>query len=315
MTSVGLERPWALLAAPVGLFLLLTLSRRALGLVRAIESSIDPAGRPAGRRTLVASLAARAALVISLALLAAGPYVVRVERVSVTPDSPLISRAEAQIVILLDASKSMGYPLGAGGGTRMEAAEEAVMGILRSLSPGDLVTLIAFAGDAEVLASGPSGEVARYLEGLEADRNFTALGDALVAALAVASASGRPTAVVLVSDGGNNGGTDPIEAARRFGEAGIPLLVIQVGRGASADPALMADVARSAGGEFRWLGEMDESAIESLAAEAARTAKYEALRAAGRAYVEVEVTDERGLRTLLSAASAVLLLLALAGGA
>lgn len=134
-------------------------------------------------------------------------------------------------------------------------------------------------------------------------------------ALAIASSSGRPSAVVLISDGGNNGGTDPIEAAKRLREAGIPLLVVQVGRGASADPALSADIAESAGGEFRWVGEFDESALRSLAAEAAREAKYEALRAAGRAYVEVEVSDPRTPRDILSAASAVLLLLAIAGGA
>jgi len=315
MTSLGLERPWALAVAPLAMLLLLALARRALGLARSIESSMDSAGRPRGRGLLTASLAARAALAVTLALLAAGPYVTAVERVPVTPDSPLLARAEAQLVLLVDVSRSMGYSLGPGGEARIEAAEEVVRGILQSLSPGDLVTLVAFAGDAEVLYSGPAGEAAQVLEGLSADRNYTSVGDALVTALAIASSSGRPSAVVLISDGGNNGGTDPIEAAKRLREAGIPLLVVQVGRGASADPALSADIAESAGGEFRWVGEFDESTLKSLAAEAAREAKYEALRAAGRAYVEVEVSDPRTPRDLLSAASAVLLLLAIAGGA
>ncbi|MDK2464087.1 MAG: VWA domain-containing protein [Candidatus Korarchaeota archaeon] len=313
MTSLGLERPEALIAAPVALAALFALSRRAFDLMRSVESAMGSATPSRGRRLLIASLAARAALAVMIALLVSGPYVVKVERVPVTPDSPLLSRAEAQLVILVDLSRSMSYPMGAG--TRIEAAREVVRGVLQSLSPGDLVTLVAFAGDAEVIYSGPAGEALQSLPELRADRNYTSIGDALVTALAATRASGRPAAVVLISDGGNNGGTDPVEAARSLREAGLPLLAVQVGQGVSADPAVTAELAREAGGEFRWIDEVDATALGSLAAEVAREAKYEALKAAGRAYVEVEVVDASEPRGALATAAALLLILALAGGA
>ncbi|GAB4141001.1 MAG: hypothetical protein Fur0037_07710 [Planctomycetota bacterium] len=68
----------------------------------------------------------------------------------------------------------------------------------------------------------------RDLSELTARANRTQLGDALDIHLST-SASGTVDGVVLVSDGRNNAGLDPVEVARRYGLRGIPIFTLGVG--------------------------------------------------------------------------------------
>lgn len=68
----------------------------------------------------------------------------------------------------------------------------------------------------------------RNLEELTARGNRTTLGDALDLHLA-AHAGSNLDGIVLVSDGRNNGGLDPVEVARNYGLRGIPVHTVGVG--------------------------------------------------------------------------------------
>ena len=315
MIDLWFDRPLALLLAPIATSGLAYIYYRARERVVSLARALGPPKRGPAWKLFTASVVARALLVLLISLLLARPYVTRTSSVELTPDSPLLSRAEAEIVILIDASKSMSYELGLSPGRRIDATLSVVGELLRELGPNDTVALVAFAGNVETIYEGPPEGALEALAAIEANRSYTSIGDALVYTLARYRASTKPAAVILLSDGGNNGGSDPLESASLLRDAGLPLLAVQVGSGASADPRLMERVAEEAGGEFRVLGELDPSVASSLAGELAREAKYGALEAAGRLHVEVEVRDYEGPRNVISILAAVALAIALAGGA
>lgn len=68
----------------------------------------------------------------------------------------------------------------------------------------------------------------RSLDELTARGNRTTLGDALDLHMATIAGS-NVDAIVLVSDGRNNGGLDPVDAARAYGQRGIPIHTIGIG--------------------------------------------------------------------------------------
>lgn len=97
-----------------------------------------------------------------------------------------------------------------------------------------------FAGEGESLASlpfSPGPAVAGRFD-VDTDGFSTAIGPALDRVVHHAGSSARPRAVVLISDGAWNTGTDPTEVARLLGRLGSPVYVIGVG-----DPNPPRDVA------------------------------------------------------------------------
>ncbi|MEX0886159.1 MAG: hypothetical protein WD009_06940 [Phycisphaeraceae bacterium] len=73
-----------------------------------------------------------------------------------------------------------------------------------------------------------AGELADALAGLEADAPVTRLGSLL--AEAADRFSGQLVGgIVLLTDGGSNDGLDPLEAAERLGEQGIPIYAVGLG--------------------------------------------------------------------------------------
>jgi len=315
MIDLGFDRPAALLLAPLAGASLVYLLGRVRARVSSLASALSPVEEGAAWRLFAASVAARAVFVVLIAVFLANPYVVRTSEVELTPDSPLLYRAEAEIVILIDVSKSMSYQLGLSPSERIDAALGVVSDLVQEMSSNDTLVLVAFAGDAETLYEGPPEGAAEILESLEANRSYTSIGDALVYALARSRSSGKPVALILLSDGGNNGGTDPLEAARLLRDAGVPILVVQVGSGPSSNPELMERIAGESGGEFRSLGELEPAVVSSLAEELAREAKYVALESAGKLRVDIEVRDYETPRNVVAALAAVALAIALAGGA
>jgi Ca-activated chloride channel family protein len=92
--------------------------------------------------------------------------------------------------------------------------------------------------------------------------------------------------VLLVTDGGWNYGSNPLDVAPGFRELKTPLAVVRVG-GDPRGAALLPQVAEEAGGRYYEL----DAASASIAAELARAVgeegRYAALSAKGLARVEV----------------------------
>ncbi len=79
------------------------------------------------------------------------------------------------------------------------------------------------------------------IEGLEAQGNSSAIGDALTAALA--EHRGQPLAgILLATDGQSNAGEDPRKAAEAAGKLGVPIVVMAAGTEAGPSNARLAAI-------------------------------------------------------------------------
>lgn len=136
---------------------------------------------------------------------------------------PVLDRARAgrsaQIVVLLDRSRSMELPAGGGSeASRAGEAARAVDAIAGGWRGRARVRVVPFAARL-------GGDSARTGSGA------TALGDAL-SALPMAPEGQELDGVVVVSDGVVNAGADPVAAARALG---VPVHTVRVGQGGGAD--------------------------------------------------------------------------------
>ena len=163
-----------------------------------------------GRGLVTRSRAAAISLVGAVAVLVAVAALAR-------PNLSSESRRGVRATILVDASRSMATRDAARGGSRYEAALEAAHELERAL-PLAHVLVEAFPSSASVtLPTLPEGR-------------STAIGDALAGALARAPGGSEPlAAIVVVSDGAQTSGRDPVSAAREAAAAGVRVFTVATG--------------------------------------------------------------------------------------
>lgn len=257
----------------------------------------------------------------ALALLALSVLVVGIARPQVAVAVP---REEATVILAMDSSGSMTATDVAP--DRMTAAREAASSFVDGLPDGFRVGVVSFSNEADVVVP-PTADHDQALRGLSALRadNGTALGDAIARSvdlgvtsldgqLAAATNSETPVVVLLLSDGANTTGDyEPLEAAQKAKDAGVPVYTVALGTDAGTvqgpdgfggvrtirvppDPETLAQVAEVTGGKF--FEAADQDALESV---------YDEIGS----QVGVE-HEQRELTVFFTAAGAALLLL---GGA
>lgn len=223
------------------------------------------AGRtPAWRRWLAPILLGGAVAVLSLAL----------ARPQATVAVPV---ERASVMLVTDASGSMRASDVAP--TRLNAAQSAAQRFLDRVPASLLVGFVAYSNSPDTVVE-PSIDrvpVRSALSGLSANGG-TATGDALNAALdrleARQTDDGRvaPAAVVLLSDGKTTAGANPMEAARRSGELGIPIYTVALGTADGViyngpyggllqvppDPETLREIAELSGGAAFRVDDADE---------------------------------------------------------
>jgi len=303
--SAGFGKPYMLGLLPIAASIAVFLWARSRERLRLIAASMGP---PRGSWVLREGLAmAKVAAVLLIVLALAQPYVEnRVERRIDISDTGLLRSKPVVVVVLLDASKSMGYPMG--GETRMEAAKRFLRGFLEGVGANTTVHLVVFAGNTTPLYTGGPEGAAKALDSVEPVYRYTAIGDALAYALGFIRASGLPGAVLLVSDGGQNYGSDPVQAASAYRRGHVPLLVVAVD-----GPGVLPDVAAAAGGRLYRLDPYTLPALSSVSGEAWREARLEALQARGEAKI-VEVERNYSASLVLAVFAAVLVVVSALGG-
>jgi len=169
----------------------------------------------------------------------------------------------ASVVLVTDTSGSMNAtdveP------SRLAAAKAAGVSFLDRVPDQLQVGVVAYS-DAPHTVLRPTqerDEVRAALDGLRAE-GATATGDALTSALRTLGErddDAPPAAVVLLSDGANTVGQDPVEAASAARDAGVPVYTVALGTSAGQittpdgrqlavppDPAMLEEVARASGG-------------------------------------------------------------------
>ncbi|WP_309571762.1 VWA domain-containing protein [Deinococcus sp.] len=194
------------------------------------------------------------------------------------------------IMLVLDVSRSMRAqdieP------SRFVAAQQAARNFVKSLPPGTRVGLASFAGSS-LLNSPPTSrheEVLAAIDGLTLGSS-TAIGDGLLEALKALPAGStevprtdqRPAAaIVLLSDGRNNSGVDPLQAASRVKTYGIRVYTVGLGTsgeslrsdrwnppGRSLDAATLKQIATTTGG--RYYGASSATELNSVYREMGRS--------------------------------------------
>lgn len=149
-------------------------------------------------------------------------------------------RTQNQVHVLIDDSASMGrkdrYPAeeqlsalqAAMPGTDI-ASQTRVQLVQAMLSrPTGLLATLQSTHDVRLFRVQRKPTAIRSVDELTARGNRTALGDALDLHLAAATGSNLD-AVILVSDGRNNSGLDPVEVAKNYGLRGITIHTVGVG--------------------------------------------------------------------------------------
>jgi Ca-activated chloride channel family protein len=252
----------------------------------------------------------------ALTLLALSALVVGMARPQLAVAVP---REEATVILAMDSSGSMTAtdvrP------TRMVAAREAASSFVEGLPDDFQVGVVSFSNEADVVVppTADREEAIAALESLEAD-NGTALGDAIARSVdlglttldreTVAGDDDTPLVVLVLSDGANTTGDfEPLEAAQKAADAGVPVYTVALGTDEGTvlgpdgfggmrtirvppDPETLAAVAERTGGQF--FEAADEDALRSV---------YDAIGS----QVGVE-HEQRELTVAFTAAGAALLL-------
>jgi Ca-activated chloride channel family protein len=219
---------WGLLIVPIGLLVYWLVQRRRnkyaarFTNLDLLANIVDAS--PGRRRHLPAllALASLAALVVAMA---------RPQAVVAVP------RDDATVVLTMDSSASMTatdvQP------TRLDAAKSAASSFLDKLPDRFRVGLVSFSSSVQVLEE-PSDDrdaVRTSLKGIESDVG-TALGDAIVTSVGLAPdrteqeklSGGKPLfAVLLLSDGANSTGSEPLNILDDAKKAGVPIYTIALG--------------------------------------------------------------------------------------
>lgn len=276
--TIAWERPFllvvAVLVAALGALAAFLWQRRraarlaALGSETALRRLAPTAGSHAGLRR--ALRVGGASVLATLAL--AGPRWGTARDVIRTKGGDVVLAMDASLSMLADDERP----------TRLERMKQEVRRF-RAASPGDRVALVAFSGRAYVLSplTADDGALELFLDNLDPSvvgQPGTALAPAITTALDLLAAAqgGAGRALVLLTDGeGFDDKADAIRAAQRARALNVHVVTVGFGteggtsiplRAASGveykrdmagdivitryDPAILAEIARVAGGEF-----------------------------------------------------------------
>lgn len=220
---MSFARPAALIVALIGIALLVWLYRRAerrrnaQALVYSNLAFALDALRPSrwpGALLFCAYVAGAAGLLLALA----GPHFFA-----------QVPSKDGTVVICIDTSGSMRArdvdP------TRAEAALAAARTFVDSVPTGTRVGIVSFASVASVVQV-PTADLDAVRDSLDRvppPEGGTAIGDALALAAAQLPKTGGHRIVVLLTDGVNNLGRDPVQSARDVASRGIQIETVGVG--------------------------------------------------------------------------------------
>ena len=195
--------------------------------------------------------------------------------------------------------------------TRADAAAAAVRAFVDSVPDGTRLGIVAFAGGAGVVAplTDDKDVVRDAIARIPPPNGGTAIGDALAAAARELPKSGR-RAIVLITDGVNNLGVDPLTTAQQIGANGIEIDTIGIGTNDSGQLVPGTDQAAT----------IDEDALRQIASSArgvyARANDAGTLRARLAALANSTTKEKKRIDASLplAVAGGAVVILALAGG-
>lgn len=190
---------------------------------------------------------------------------------------------DGAVVLCIDTSGSMAAtdisP------NRADAAKAASLAFITHIPAGTHVALVAFSSEAAVVAPLTTDTVRlrAAMDQVPLPNGATAIGDALLLAGSTLPPSGHRV-VILITDGVNNRGQDPLAAAQVLGAKGIRLFTVGIGTNggsiipgtnqeASIDEDALRAYASAGGGTYSRAG--DANALRQTLAALGRTTTLE----------------------------------------
>ena len=257
---------WGLLLIPLGLLAYWLIQRRRIKYAARftnLDLLVNVVDATPGRRRHLPALFTLAALAALIAAMARPQMVVAVPR------------EDATVVLTMDTSASMNATDVAP--SRLDAAKSAATTFLDQVPDRFRVGLVSFSSAVRVL-EGPTEDrdaVRSSIDTLQGDIGTT-IGDAIEASVALAddpeatedNVGEKPLfAVLLLSDGANTVGSEPLAVVDEAKEAGIPIYTIALGTpngtvdvtddygqmqtvNVPPDPTTLRQIAEQTGGRF-----------------------------------------------------------------
>jgi Ca-activated chloride channel homolog len=300
---------WGLLLIPVALLGYWLVQRRRIKYAARftnLDLLVNVVDATPGRRRHIPALLALASLAALVVAMARPQAVVAVPR------------EDATVILTMDSSASMTATDVAP--SRLDAAKSAASTFLDEVPDRFRVGLVSFSSSVSVLEEPTEDRnaVRSSLDSIQGDVG-TAIGDAIEASVALASppeqddatAGDKPlTAILLLSDGANSIGSEPLAVVDQAKEAGVPIYTIALGTDAGTveitndygqtetysvppDPETLRQIAEETGGRF--FEAPTEADLQAVYEEIGSQVSWE--------------NDERELTAAFAAAGAVFLLI------
>ncbi len=276
-------RPWILLILPVIVAIIVFIHKRSTGRKVRLASALQGRVGLSAWKLLFTAMAA-SMLIITLSQ----PVISYQERIPINSIEDMIKyndRLPAQYIILVDVSPSMHT----GNPPRLDTALKIVRMIVDNIRDNGTIVLSVFGGRVEQLYVGTPTNISRILNMIRKyDIKYTAIGDAIGYAVSCAHASSLPSTAVIITDGANNYGPDPVQTYIYANKTHLPILFIRIDSDPRANQ-LFAELARH-DAYIVSASSFNTKSLEPVIEHAMQRMKYTALVETGKNYVVVNKT-------------------------
>jgi len=282
---IVLTNPWVFIALPVLVVIIVVVHRRATQNKARLEKTLM------GKSTSIRFKLALSVMAIALLVFALShPIITYQEKIPINTVQEMMkynSRLPAQYIILVDVSPSMhrGIP------PRIDTAVKIVETIIENIKDNGTIVLSVFGGRVEQLYVGPPSNVTKVIERIKNfNIKYTAIGDAIGYAVSCAHASSLPSIAIIITDGANNYGSDPIQSYIYANRSRLPILFIRIDDDPRAN-SLFADLARQGAYILSATNNLSLERFKPVIIHAVQHMKYLALVESGKNYVLITKTS------------------------
>lgn len=282
---IDITNPWVFIVLPGLIAVIILIHRRASRNKAVLEKSLMGRGTSTRFKLVLSAIA-----IILLVLALSQPVIAYKEKIPINSVQEMMkynSKLPAQYIILVDVSPSMhrGMP------PRIDTAVKVVETIIGSIHDNGTIVLSVFGGRVEQLYVGPPYNATKVVGLIKNyDIEYTAIGDAIGYALSCAHASSLPSIAIIITDGANNYGSNPIQSYIYANKSRLPVLFIRIDDDPRAN-TLFAELARHGAYIVSATNNLPLKQLKPVIINAVHHMKYLALVESGKNYVLITRTS------------------------